>query len=338
MLPGHGSPFRDGARRARTVASGKRRRLEEIRRLVAERDSTVTELTHTLFGTGADRRPTALRDGRDPRRPRVLRGPRACWSATAGRTVVYRWRSTDDSGGRRMSRATAPGRRGRRRIRRPVGHPCAGPRGRGNHRAGPHQPPPLPAAALPGRGRHPAARPDRAADPRGDQEAGQRTRLAGRGDRARPGRQGGPCRGSRRAPDRAALRLPDRRRRRHPFLLRPGRVRRVRSGDEDDRGRASPARPDPGRVRDGRARDRPAGAGRVVDVRADRCRPDRGRAGRTGRRAGAPGDAQGLPVGRHDGGAGSCWSRAPERCFRRSTRSCSATRTGGSSRWAWRSG
>jgi glyoxylase-like metal-dependent hydrolase (beta-lactamase superfamily II) len=58
VLPGHGEPFRDGARRAATVARGKRRRLEQVRELVVERERPVTELTATLFPaalTGAQR-------------------------------------------------------------------------------------------------------------------------------------------------------------------------------------------------------------------------------------------------------------------------------------------
>jgi glyoxylase-like metal-dependent hydrolase (beta-lactamase superfamily II) len=45
VLPGHGRPFPDGARRARTIARGKRRRLDEVRDLVEAGARTVTELT-----------------------------------------------------------------------------------------------------------------------------------------------------------------------------------------------------------------------------------------------------------------------------------------------------
>jgi glyoxylase-like metal-dependent hydrolase (beta-lactamase superfamily II) len=58
VLPGHGPPFRDGARRAATVSRGKRRRLDQVRELVSGRVHTVTELTETLFPmplTGAQR-------------------------------------------------------------------------------------------------------------------------------------------------------------------------------------------------------------------------------------------------------------------------------------------
>ncbi len=48
VLPGHGKPFADGARRARTIARGKRRRLDEVRELVEARAWTVTELTERL--------------------------------------------------------------------------------------------------------------------------------------------------------------------------------------------------------------------------------------------------------------------------------------------------
>jgi len=58
VLPGHGPPFRGGARRAATIARSKRRRLDQIRDMVAERAQTVTEITATLFRgelTGAQR-------------------------------------------------------------------------------------------------------------------------------------------------------------------------------------------------------------------------------------------------------------------------------------------
>lgn len=58
VLPGHGPPFRDGARRARTILRGKRRRLEQVHDLVARRERTATELTGEFFRgalTGAQR-------------------------------------------------------------------------------------------------------------------------------------------------------------------------------------------------------------------------------------------------------------------------------------------
>jgi len=58
VLPGHGTPFRDGARRARALAEGKRRRLDQVRGLVADRPRTVSELTDEIFRgirTGAQR-------------------------------------------------------------------------------------------------------------------------------------------------------------------------------------------------------------------------------------------------------------------------------------------
>ena len=51
VLPGHGTPFRDGARRAEAIAAGKRRRLSQVRELVADRPRTVAELTADLFGS-----------------------------------------------------------------------------------------------------------------------------------------------------------------------------------------------------------------------------------------------------------------------------------------------
>ena len=59
VLPGHGTPFRDGARRAEAIAAGKRRRLRQVRELLAGRPRTVPELLTELFGsvalTGAQR-------------------------------------------------------------------------------------------------------------------------------------------------------------------------------------------------------------------------------------------------------------------------------------------
>ncbi|WP_214370563.1 MBL fold metallo-hydrolase [Pseudonocardia sp. H11422] len=49
VLPGHGNPFPDGARRAEAISQGKRRRLQQIRELVEAREHTVTELTTELF-------------------------------------------------------------------------------------------------------------------------------------------------------------------------------------------------------------------------------------------------------------------------------------------------
>jgi glyoxylase-like metal-dependent hydrolase (beta-lactamase superfamily II) len=51
VLPGHGPPFRDGARRATAVAEGKRRRLEQVRGLVEAGPRTVTQITDELFRT-----------------------------------------------------------------------------------------------------------------------------------------------------------------------------------------------------------------------------------------------------------------------------------------------
>jgi glyoxylase-like metal-dependent hydrolase (beta-lactamase superfamily II) len=59
VLPGHGTPFRDGARRAETIAAAKRRRLTQVLELIDGRALTVPELTAGLFGstslTGAQR-------------------------------------------------------------------------------------------------------------------------------------------------------------------------------------------------------------------------------------------------------------------------------------------
>ena len=113
---------------------------------------------------------------------------------------------------------------------------------------------------------------------------------------------------------------------------------RVRPGHEDDRGRPVPARRDPVQVRDGRAGRRPAGAGRVADVRGDRRRPDRRRAGRADRRARAHRAAARLPArSTRRRRRGSSCSRVRRPCCRRSSRSCRSTPTRPSRRWASRS-
>ena len=52
VLPGHGEIFSDGARRAATIEQGKRRRLEQVRSLIAREEMDVTQLTAELFGAG----------------------------------------------------------------------------------------------------------------------------------------------------------------------------------------------------------------------------------------------------------------------------------------------
>ena len=150
---------------------------------------------------------------------------------------------------------------------------------------------------------HPVARPDRAGAAQRDQEAAQRQGAAGRRVRPGPGREGGARARAGRPGGRPALRHPGGRGRGHPLLLRQGPLRRVRPGHEDHRGRPVHPGRDPVEVRDGRDRHRPAGTGRVADLRRDRGRPDRRRAGRADRRAGAHRAAPGLPLGRHPGGA-----------------------------------
>jgi glyoxylase-like metal-dependent hydrolase (beta-lactamase superfamily II) len=51
VLPGHGTPFRDGARRAEAIAAGKRRRLTQVLGLIEDRPRTVAELTVDLYGS-----------------------------------------------------------------------------------------------------------------------------------------------------------------------------------------------------------------------------------------------------------------------------------------------
>ena len=110
------------------------------------------------------------------------------------------------------------------------------------------------------------------------------------------------------------------------------------AGHEDHRGRPVPARRDPGQVRDGRDRHRPAGTGRLADLRRDRRRPHRCRARRADRRARPRRAARGT-TGRSTPTrpGSSCW-KARRRCCRRSRPGCSATRSGSWRRWASRSG
>lgn len=49
VLPGHGEPFVDGARRALGIERGKLRRLDQVLSLISRRGRTVTELTDDLF-------------------------------------------------------------------------------------------------------------------------------------------------------------------------------------------------------------------------------------------------------------------------------------------------
>jgi glyoxylase-like metal-dependent hydrolase (beta-lactamase superfamily II) len=49
VLPGHGEPFADGARRAASIEQAKRRRLDQVLELIDGHDRSVTELTEELF-------------------------------------------------------------------------------------------------------------------------------------------------------------------------------------------------------------------------------------------------------------------------------------------------
>jgi glyoxylase-like metal-dependent hydrolase (beta-lactamase superfamily II) len=48
VLPGHGHPFREGARRAEAIARSKRRRVEAIHRMIVDAPCTVTEVADRL--------------------------------------------------------------------------------------------------------------------------------------------------------------------------------------------------------------------------------------------------------------------------------------------------
>ena len=136
---------------------------------------------------------------------------------------------------------------------------------------------------------------------------------------------------------RPGVRLAGRRRRRLALVLRQGRVRRVRAGHEDHRGRPLHARRHPVQVRDGRDGHRSGRAGRVADLRRHRRRAHRRRAGRPARRTRPPGAAAGVPDGGHHRGPDHPARGRARRCCRRSRRSCSATPRSSWRRWGWRS-
>ena len=85
VLPGHGPPFRDGARSA-PISRNKLRRLTQIREMVGARERTVTELTAELFPTVTARE----RSGTSPWRRSSPTSPitrwAACWSGHGGPT------------------------------------------------------------------------------------------------------------------------------------------------------------------------------------------------------------------------------------------------------------
>ena len=51
MLPGHGRPFAEPARRIEAISRSKLRRTEAIRRLIEEQPSTLTEIADQLVVT-----------------------------------------------------------------------------------------------------------------------------------------------------------------------------------------------------------------------------------------------------------------------------------------------
>ena len=119
----------------------------------------------------------------------------------------------------------APRRHRRLRVRRAVRRQGAATRpGRGGGGRS-HQPPPLPAAALPGRHRGALRGRHRAADPRRPATPAQRAGRARRGRRHRRRRAGSSTIDTLGHHDDAVLRQPDRRDRRVAVVLRPRRVR-----------------------------------------------------------------------------------------------------------------
>jgi glyoxylase-like metal-dependent hydrolase (beta-lactamase superfamily II) len=99
VLPGHGEPFRDGARRAATVERSKRRRLQRVMELIQAEPLPVTEVVARLFSkplTGSAQHfamaeVLAFLVHHDVRgQARRVRGPDG----------VFRWRPTGAAGGR----------------------------------------------------------------------------------------------------------------------------------------------------------------------------------------------------------------------------------------------
>ena len=226
-----------------------------------------------------------------------IRTARSCtWDRLAVRAgTPAEWGHGSHAG----SREPAPRRRGRVGLRGALRNEGAQEARRRRDDGRQDHPPPLPAAALPGRDRHPLAGRDRPADARGAQQPEERQGPPGRGHRDRPREAGGHLPGARPA-DRDAVRLPDRGGRRRPVLLRQRPLRRARAGHEVDRRRAGAARPDLRRLRDGRARRHPRRAGRPpAHVRRGGRRADRRRDGGPDRRARAPHPAPRLPGDQH---------------------------------------
>ena len=180
-------------------------------------------------------------------------------------------------------------------------------------------PPPLPAAALPGRDRHPLRGRDRPADPR-DPGAARRTprccsaRSPASTSRRRPSPR--TCSAARPSTPYDSL------------IVAAGagqsyfgndHFAEFAPGHEDHRRRPRAARPDLRRLRDGRDRRQPGRERRPpADLRGRRRRPDRCRDGRPDRRARAPHPAPRLPGDQHPPRRGSSWSTPRRRCCRRS--------------------
>ena len=121
-----------------------------------------------------------------------------------------------------------------------------------SHARRPHEPPPLPAAALPGRDRDPLG--GEIAPPlRGISASTRNVDVdTRRGHRVRSRPPDGRRRPARRHRVRVPVRQPDRRRRVDDVVLRARRARPALAPDEDDRRRAQPATADLRRVRAGR--------------------------------------------------------------------------------------
>ena len=215
----------------------------------------------------------------------------------------------------------------------------AGRRGRRRDDRRPDQPPPVPAAALPGGGRDPVARADRAGAAQRHQEAAQRRGAAGRRPGPRPGRTG---RARASGPDGRPVDLPY-----DTLVVAAGATHSYFGKDQ-----FAEFAPGMKTVEDARyLRDGILSKFEMAEIATDPqeraewltfvvigAGPDRCRAGRADRRAGAHGAAAGLPLGRHQARRGSSCSRARARCCRRSRRSCRSTPRSGWRRWASRSG
>ena len=223
------------------------------------------------------------RRGRAPCGPRSAAPPTPSGGSPPRRCGPCRWRTTSRSSWTGCCEPTpdgdrstsAPRRDHRLRLRRPLRRPGPQAGAGADHAHRPHQPPPLPAPALPG-GHRASSR--RARSPRPSATSSATTRRCGsilgevedidvEAREVHADEFGKPLT--------IALRQPDRGRRRGHLVLRARRVPRRLLRHEDPRRRPGAAGPHLRRLRAGRGRDGRRGAPAPHDLRRRRRRPDR---------------------------------------------------------------